>query len=1028
MMKSLITSSLIFLFSLTASYSVFAQQQLIPVSGIVLMEGEPLPGAHVRVKHLTTGGTITDVNGEFFLEVPKDSTIVISFLGFVPEEYKITEEKYLEVKLRESLIQGEELVVIGYGSVRKSDLTGSISSIDSESIEAASISSIDQGLQGKAAGVVVTQTSGQPGSGSSIRIRGTSSINGNNEPLYVIDGVPIISDASQGAVGATRGPSMNPLSSINPSDIESVQILKDASATAIYGARGANGVILVTTKQGSRTGMEVTLGYYTGIQQVARKIPMLNARELAILGNEAADNANVERRLIYASPNNLGEGVDWQDQIFEAAPISNYQLSINGGDEDTRYTLSGNYFDQKGIVMSSGFEKGNLRVNLDQDLSEKVTVGVNLNMNRSAMDGVITDAEAAIASSVTSWALEFNPGLPVYDNEGNYTYENNTSRPAVGNPVADAKETDQLNKSSRVLGNTYLRWNIIDNLELKSSLGIDAYFNEEFFFMPNFLKRAESSNGQAALGDSKGYTWLIENVLSYNTLVDDHSFNIILGHTLQKFENNFMYAATSDFDDGRLGYNAIQSGNEKTLSLSGASAWQMQSVLSRVNYTFKNKYLLTASGRVDGSSKFGEGNKYGFFPSFSLAWRLGNEDFLQDVDYLSSLKIRAGYGIVGNEGIPPYSSMGTLEVTEAYFGENEIAKGAGPSTLPNEDLKWETTGQFNAGIDVSFFNDRISVTTDYYIKNTTDLLLNAPVPYTSGFKFAYTNVGELRNEGFEIAVNTHNLNRAFQWRTSLTFAHNSNEITKLTGEDGAGLAGQNILGINGWTRITEGHPIGTFYGYKSDGIVQLGENLNDVPDFRSYSLTYGDRKYVDQNGDGLIDEQDKIILGNANPDFTFGIGNEFYYRNFSLNVFLQGVYGNEIINFNRFNLESFDGTKNNSTAALDRWTPDNPTNKYPRANALAPSNSLSDVQVEDGSYLRVQDVTLGYNIPVNILEKLNLRYVRIYVSAKNLHTFTNYSGYDPEVSRFANDNLSMGADYGSYPRSRIFMAGANISF
>ncbi|SMO89027.1 SusC/RagA family TonB-linked outer membrane protein [Gracilimonas mengyeensis] len=1027
-MKRLIAAFLTSLIVIVFSTSAFAQQQMIPVSGIVYMEGEPLPGAHVRIKNLTSGGTVTDIDGAFSLEVPKDSTIIISFLGFIPEEFTITEERFIEVHLQEQLYEGEELVVVGYGTVRKSDLTGAVSSIDAGDIEAASVSSIDQGLQGKAAGVVITQTSGQPGAGSTIRIRGTSSINGNNEPLYVIDGIPVISDAGQMSVGTTSGPSMNPLSSINPSDIESVEVLKDASATAIYGARGANGVILVTTKQGSRKGTEVTLGYYTGFQQVSRKIPMLNARQLAELGNDAADNADVTRRIIYASPNNLGEGIDWQDQIFRTAPISNYQLSINGGDEDTRYTLSGNYFDQQGIIISSGFEKGNIRLNLDQDLSERITVGANLNLNRSTMDGVVTDAEAAIASSVTSWALEFNPGLPVYNEDGEYVYENNTSRPPVGNPVADARETEQLNKSTRFMGTAYANWNIWENLDLRSSVGMDAFLSEEFYFVPNFLKRAEASNGQAALGNTKGYTWLVENVLSYNTMIGaDHSLNAILGHTLQKFENNFLYAATSDFEDNRLGYHSIQSGNEKTLSLSGTSAWQMQSVLSRINYTYRSKYLLTASARIDGSSKFGEGNKYGFFPSFSAAWRMNEEAFMEDIEQITSLKVRAGYGVVGNEGIPPYSSMGTLEVTEAYFGENEIAKGAGPATLANEGLKWETTGQFNAGVDLGLWDDRLSVTADYYIKHTTDLLLNAPVPYTSGFKFAYTNIGELKNEGFEIAISSHNLNRRLQWRTNLTFAHNSNEITKLTGEDDAGLVGQNILGINGWTRITEGRAIGTFYGYKSDGIVQLNEDLSQVPRFQSYAPTYGDRKYVDQNGDGIINEQDKVVIGNANPDFSFGMGNEFHYKNFSLNVFLQGVYGNEIVNFNRFTLESFDGTKNNSKVALNRWTPDNPTNKYPRANALPPSNALSDVQVEDGSYLRVQDITLSYNLPLKLMDKLNLELVRVYISAKNLYTLTDYSGYDPEVSRFANDNLSMGADYGSYPRSRMFIAGINIS-
>lgn len=1010
--------------------SVLAQNGIATISGIVLdPDGIPLPGAHVLIKNTPQVGTATNAEGKFKLDVPIDSTISVQFLGFITYEYKIVTSEYLTITLQEEFIEGDEVVVIGYGSVRKSDLTGAISSIKAEDIQSTSLSSMDQGIQGRVSGVVIVQTSGQPGSGSSIRIRGTSSINGNNEPLYVIDGVPVISNSGDVSVGAVTGPSMNPMASINPSDIESIEILKDASATAIYGARGANGVILVTTKRGSAGHTEISMDYYTGIQIISHKIPMLNAKELAILGNEAADNIGVSRRIIYASPNNLGEGIDWQDEIFEAAPINNYQISVNGGNAATRYAISGNYFEQDGIVMSSGFKKGNIRLNLDQHFNDKVTLGTNININRSVLDGVITDSELAIASSVTSWALEFNPGLPVYNADGEYTYENNTSNPAVGNPVADAQETQQKNNSTRLIGNTFLSWNINKALQFKSSVGIDAFLNEEFYFVPNYLKRAEASNGQAALGDSKGYTWLVENILTWSQALNtDHSLNVVFGHTLQKFSTDYLYAATSDFDDNRLGYNAIQNGSDKTLSLSGTSAWQMQSVLSRVNYVYKNKYLLTASGRVDGSSKFGEGNKYGFFPSFSLAWKMGEEDFIKKIDFISALKVRMGYGVVGNEGIPPYSSLGTLEVTEAYFGENEIAKGSGPSTLKNENLKWETTSQWNLGVDLDLFDYRIAIVTDYYIKNTTDLLLNAPVPYTSGFKFAYTNIGELRNEGFEFSIESYNLKGAFEWTSNFTIGANRNEITKLSGQDDAGLVGQNILGINGWTRITEGQPIGTFYGYESDGIVQLDENLADIPSFASYSPDYGDRKYVDQNNDGKLNEEDQVILGNANPDFSFGLGNEFKYKNFSLNIFVQGVYGNEIVNFNRFSLESFDGSKNNSTAALERWTPDNPTNKYPRANALPYSNVLSDVQVEDGSYLRVKDVTLSYSLPQSLLKKLTLNKVRWYVSAKNIYTLTNYTGYDPEVSRFSNDNLSMGADYGSYPRSRVYMAGVNILF
>ncbi|PLX16983.1 MAG: TonB-dependent receptor, partial [Marinilabiliales bacterium] len=780
----------------------------------------------------------------------------------------------------------------------------------------------------------------------------------------------------------------------------------------------------VTTKQGTKGAFSITYDGYTGMQQVRKKIDMLSAQELAILANEAADNANVDRKLIYASPTNLGEGTDWQDEIFRVAPIQNHQLSFSGGTERTTYSISLNYFNQEGIILSSDFQKGNLRINLANNVKENIKIGTSVNMNRSVLNGVVTDSESAIPSSVTSWALEFNPGLAVYDENGDYTYENNTSKPSVGNPVADALETEQINISNRFIGNLYLEWDLADYLKFRSSVGGDAYFNNDKSFVPNYLKRAEASNGQAALGSTNGYTWLVENTLNLNKKINNHSVNALIGHSLQEFDSEYQFLASSDFDDNRLGYNAIQMGSQKTLMLSGSSGWQMQSVISRINYNFKEKYLLTVTGRLDGSSKFGSGNKYGFFPSFSAAWRVTQEGFWNDNSKISNLKLRAGYGQVGNEGIPPYSSLGLLEITEAYFGETEIAVGAGPSTFENSDLKWETTEQVNVGFDIGFYANRISVTSDFYLKETSDLLLNMTVPYISGYKYAYTNVGNMKNYGFEITANTVNFVGDFSWNTIFNFAVNKNEITKLTGEDD--LVGQSILGINGWTRITEGEPIGTFYGFKTDGIIQLDEDPSTIPYFVDYTPSYGDRKYVDVNDDGVINESDKVVLGNASPDFTYGLTNTFRYKSLSLNIYIQGVYGNEIVNFNRFALESFDGNRNNSTAALERWTASNPTNEYPRANAAPRANTLSDVQVEDGSYLRIKDVTLSYAIPHKFIDRIKVSSLHIFVSAKNLYTLTSYSGFDPEVSRFANDNLSMGADYGSYPSTKLYTIGISL--
>lgn len=1010
---------------LLISHQVFAQT--ITVTGNVYDDLGPLPGTNIQIKG-TTNGTTTDMDGNFKIDINKGDVLVFSFVGYLKQEITPDGSGALQVKMLPDATEMEEVVVVGYGSVKKSDLTGSVVSLKSDQILNTSISSLDQGLQGKAAGVVVTQTSGQPGAASSIRIRGTSSIRGTNEPLYVVDGVPIITDPSQSSTGAIQGPAFNPLNSINPNDIESVEVLKDASATAIYGARGANGVILVTTKQGKEGKSVINAEISTGIQRVRKTIPMLTASELAILGNEAADNANVPRKLIYASPINLGIGTDWQDEIFRIAPITNAQFSASGGSEKSSYLVSTNLYTQEGIILGSDFNKANFRINLNQKLKDNLDLGTSINLNRSRLNGVVTDSEGAIPSSITSWALEFNPGLSVYDSEGEYVYENNTSKPAVGNPVADALENKQVTTAHKILGNLFLKWNILPNLEFKTQGGIDAYFNKEEAFAPNFIKRAEASKGAATSANSEGYTWLWENTVSYNTEGSNYTLNLLGGYTMQAFQGKFLFGSTSDFEDNRLEYNSLQAGKKKTLLINGTSAWQMQSFLARANYVLKEKYLATASLRVDGSSKFGKGNKFGYFPSFSLAWRIGNENFMQNVQSISEFKFRVGYGTVGNEGIPPYSSLGLLEITEAYFGDSEIAKGAGPLSPENASLKWETTHQFDAGIDLGLLNNRLSITMDAYYKKTVDLLLDRAVPYTSGFTNVFDNVGNLENRGFELAINSVNLTGDLQWNTNFNIAINRNKITKLTGEENERLLADPLLGINGWSQVTVGEPIGTFYGYESNGIIQTGEDLSSIPYFSDYSPTYGDRKYIDQNNDGVLNELDKVKLGDANPKFSFGLNNTLSYKSFDLSIFIQGVYGNQIANFNQFGLESFDGNRNNSTAALERWTPTNPTNDYPRANAAPRANTFSDIQVEEGSYVRLKDVTLTYNFPSGLINKIKLSRAKVFVSGKNLITLTKYSGYDPEVNRFPFNNLNMGADYGSYPQLMIFSGGLNITF
>ena len=1023
----------LFLFLLT--FAGRAQQAVEYKGTVKEAGGETLAGAVVMIKDTRVVKT-TGADGSFSIRASKGDVLVCSFVGYTTREIALSAQTVLTVELQPDGRMLDELVVVGYGAVKRSDLTAAISSIKSEELIKTSITSLDQGLQGRASGVVVLNTSGRPGGATSIRIRGTSSVMGTNEPLYVIDGVPIINGGT--SAGSSGLPSLNPLATINANDVESIEVLKDASAAAIYGARGANGVILVTTKRGAKGDkINVSVNAYYGIQQISRTMDMLNAIQLAELGNEASDNAQITRRPIYADLNNLRKqpSTDWQDEIFRLAPVQSYEASLSGGGEKTSYFLSGNFMSQDGIILGSDYKRGNLRFNIDLQPGKLIKTGVTSNISYNVTNGVVTDTEGAFASSITSWALEMNPALPVHKADGTYVYENNTSNPAVGNPVQDALENKHLTKALRYIGNIYAELTVIDGLSLKTSFGIDYFNVKEQSFAPSYLSRSRTNNGFAGIGLSDGYTWIWDNTLSFNrTFAEKHSVNAVAGFTAQQFSGENAMTATADFEDNRLGYHSIQTGKLRQIASSGYSGWQMLSYLARVNYSFDHRYMLSLSGRIDGSSKFGANHRYGFFPSASAAWRVSEEEFMKNIDPVSNLKLRLSYGITGNEGIGAYSSQGLLFSTEAYVGSDKIIKGQGPYSLPNKDLRWETTSQFNAGVDFGLFRGRLSFTADFYIKQTRDLLLYVPVPVHSGFDLSMKNIGSLENRGFELAVNAVPFaGNKFSWESNFTLGFNHNKVIDLFGSE-EGLSGSSINGINYWTRITEGKAIGTIYGYKTEGIVQLGENLSQIPYFPAKEIGYGDRKYVDKSKDNKLNEEDYFDLGNANPDFAYGWNNTFSY-NFGnkcgalhLTVYLQGVYGNSIANFNLFALESFDGGKNNSTIALERWTPNNPTNAYPRANATSPTAIFSDHQVEDGSYLRVKDLTLAYDIPARWLERLSISAVQIYLSGKNMFTFTSYSGYDPEVSRFGTNNLSMGADFGSYPVSKIYMIGLKANF
>jgi TonB-linked SusC/RagA family outer membrane protein len=1001
---------------------------------VISADNEILPGVSIVIKG-TSAGTVTDANGNYTLNVSgPEATLIFSFIGFSQEEVVVGTQSVINITMTPSLETLSEVVVIGYGEVKKSDLTGSVSSIKAEELRAVPTTSFDQALQGRAAGVQVSQTSGQPGAEASIRIRGVSSISAANEPLYVIDGMLVNSSTADVTAGGGLGSRIGPLSAINPNDIESIEILKDASATAIYGSRGTNGVILITTKRGKKGTSTIDFESYFGVQEASKKLDLLNAQQFGELVNEAKVNSG--QLPVYVNPANLGSGTDWQEQIFRPATIQNYQLSFSGGNDKTQYLISGGMFDQEGIVINSDFKRYSFRTNLTSKLTERFTVGTNFTFS-STRGNTLNTGLQFITPGVIGAALGMNPILPVYDptRTGGYTYENVIGTQVgtvVGNPVAEAKEHQSLSTSSRILGNVYGTYKIMDGLVFKTSLGIDGVFSKDRVFAPRWLKASEGSRGEAGIATLEAMTWLNENTLTFDKNIGENdNLNVVVGYTLQEFKNESFGNYVFDIPDDKLGYHKLGVGLNPQAPYNGESQWNMVSYLARAQYSLNSKYIFTLTGRVDGSSKFSEDNKYSFFPSAAAAWRIIEEPFMQDIEFLSDLKLRSSIGIIGNQAIGPYASLPLVGPS----GEGVFNNGTSyayyissqPSSYNNPDLKWETTRQFDVGVDIGFFSGRIQLSADYYKKYTYDLLLSTPISSTTGFEMTTLNIGNIENQGIDLEINTVNTNSsgAIKWTSSINFSTNKNKITKLATDNDVNL-GQVIL--------REGESIGSFYGYKFDGIFQTDEEADASAVFVTQQsgasqAKAGDRKYQDVVNDDVIDEKDRTILGSALPDFTWGFNNNVAYKNFTLSFFLQGSQGNEMANLNGSSLEDLRGLNNVSAdAGLNRWTPTNPSNRYPRAlaNRTVDVGTFSSAYVEDASYVRLKNVTLGYNLPTSLLGKVALRNVRVYVSATNLFTITDYSGFDPEGSSYGTSTSLPGIDQGRYPLNKTYLVGLNI--
>jgi TonB-dependent starch-binding outer membrane protein SusC len=990
-------------------------------------DNQPIPGISVLEKG-TQNGTITDAYGNYAIQVRPDATqLVFSFIGMKTVEEEIGNRNRIDVVMQDDAIGLEEVVAIGYGTIRKSDLTGSVGSVKMEEIRKNPVSSLDQSLQGRVAGVQVVQVSAQPGGSTLFRVRGGNSIYAGNEPLYVIDGMQVNSSENLSFLSA---PALNTLSSLNPNDIESIEVLKDASATSIYGAKGANGVVLITTKRGKSGSDKVSFEAYYGMQKISNRIEVMNAEQYAILFDEAGQNAAIEDGTNYTpefpDPASLGEGTNWQDEIYRIAPTQNYQLAASGGNDRTQYAITGNFFSQDGIIIGSDFKRYSFRTNMDHAVSKKLKVGTSFSLNKTNANIIGTATQAGFFPGVVNTALTMSPVLPIRDSTGQYTIKDPYADAWLDNPVTVTRDVTAKNNIFKLVGNAYANYTIVKGLNLKVSLGLDQYNNTQDYYNPSYTYSGSFNNGQARFLFTDTYNILNENILNYSKNFNGlHQLDALAGFTYQRSDSRTFIEVVTGFPNDRLGHYGIAEAENMPNIMTGFTEGALISYLGRVNYSYESKYLFTVSHRIDGSSKFGPNNRFGHFPSMALAWRISAEPFMENVDAIYNMKLRTSLGLSGNDAIPNNLYIPTMNSTTYYFNNATPATGYTQGVIGNDDLRWETTRQLDVGLDLALLRGRISLVTDYYQKLTYDMLYYAEVPYTSGFNTAMINVGTMSNNGFEFTLNTVNIEGPFSWTSDFSISFNKSKVVSLNNNDATYVSDdQYKLKIGYWSIIAEGEELGSFYGRVSDGIWQSDEAENAA----IYGAKPGDFKYEDLNNDNKIDSEDRTIIGHAQPDYFWSFNNTLSFKGLELSIYIHGVQGNDILNSNRFELESGNGLSNASIAMLNRWTEDNPSNQYPRANRNADYLHMSDRYLEDGSYTRLQLVSLAYNLPGKCVSRTGLGGIRIYVSGKNLLTLTDYSGFDPEVGRFGTSNIRQGYDLGGYPSARTYLIGLSLDF
>ncbi len=1039
--------------------------QMLDIRGIVTDEsGEPLAGVTIRVVNTSDRGTITDAYGSYSIKAMPGERLTFAYTGHLDQTATVPADgSRVDIKLVQNAVLNE-VVVVGYGTQKRSDLTGAVSSVTEDQLKSSVVTNLDQALQGRVAGVQVTQNSGQPGGAASIRIRGANSITGSSEPLYVIDGIPFQGDGvtvagfdwAGGANGQNR---VNPLSTINPNDIVSIEVLKDASASAIYGARAANGVVLITTKRGKKGESKISYNGYYGSQSLPNKLKMMNLRQYADYQLQISQDLGLQPNQRYLDPSLLGTGTDWQNEIFQTAGMNSHQISVSGGTDKTNYAVSGGFFQQDGIVIGSNFDRYTARVSLDNQVKSWFKVGGSLAYAKTKEKITLNDG----GDGVIMQALLSQPDIAVRDLSGNYAGPDVQFTSATYNPVAAALQRNNTLDRQRLMGSVFGDVDLFKGLTFRSEVGFDDNHNLNRAFQPTYKWGVlVNTENQLRQREESSFFWVWKNYLTYNILSNEkHSLTALLGQEAQKSSWEGSQVTKKNFASNDI--QVLSEGDDVTSRTTGwKDAAAIASYFGRFNYSLYDRYLFTFTMRADGSSKFGPENRWGYFPSAAFAWRIGSERFMQGLN--TDLKLRVGYGEVGNQAIANYLYGSSLVAINSPFGTAYRLE-----KISNPKLKWEATKQFNVGLDMALVKGRIDFSIDFYNKQTNDMLLQLSVPsYLGGtgwqdIRAPFANVGKMENKGFDLSLHTHNIDlKKFKWSTDLTFSRNRNKVLEL--DDANRVYWRNLYWYSEFQTATKtyaGQPLGLFYGYQVEGIftdqqdilnhaVQIPDPNNDGKNLvdKRTGVWIGDVKFKDLNGDGVINTEDQTIIGNPNPDFTFGFNNSFSLGNFDLIVYFTGSYGADILNYSRVQIEGMTNVYANQAETVfnramyglrdPNGSDLDPANVYlanPGTDIPRPTTTdnnrntrMSDRFIEDGSYLRLQNVRLGYTFPTDFTKRFRVERLRLYLNAQNIKTFTKYTGYDPEIGAFNQDPLLQNVDMGRYPTPRLYTFGVDVDF